>query len=143
MYALIPPSASGQNNRPTVPRLWLIVCIVLLALLSKIVNGQTIEEDYERRLLDTGVRYERLEIAYKKLEIAHDYQNKAYTALLEEYALHRMQSESKVQRMQTEGAAAIAQAGKVGFWRGAKWGGPAGVILYIAGRAAIKLIAAQ
>lgn len=125
------------------PHLLLIVCIVLLVCLSKIVNGQTFEEEYERRLLDTGVRYERLETAYKTLQIAHDLQSKAYTALLDEYALYRLQSENKVQRMQTEGKVAIGKARRKGFWRGAKWGIPAGVVLYTAGKAAIKLIATR
>ncbi len=122
MYALIQPKGFTLNRKPIVPRFWLIVCIVLLVCLSKIVNGQTFEEDYERRLLDIGVRYERLETAYKTLRIAHDYQDKAYTALLEEYALFRMQTKGKMQRMQEEGSAAVRIARKEGFWEGAKTG---------------------
>lgn len=48
------------------------------------------------------MKYERLKIAHKQIQISHDLQSKAYTELLREYRTYKRDSERAMRRMQEE-----------------------------------------
>ena len=48
------------------------------------------------------MKYERLKIAHKQIQISHDLQSKAYTELLREYRTYKSDSERVLRRVQEE-----------------------------------------
>lgn len=149
----------GHSNTPTpLGRLIVLLLIALALSLGKILaqdgsglstsSGSTgrlssaipcLDNELIRAAVDSAIMYEAVKPITRQLRIITKLQNQEN----EKLKIALQMQELQMQRERKERQAAVRQARKSGIIAGAKWGVPAGVVLYAAGKAAIKLIVAR
>ena len=143
------------GSSPTPTPFWRLIVLLLIALalsLGKILaqdgSGSSgsktqlssaipcIDNELIRAAVDSAIMYEAVKPITRQLRIITNLQNQEN----EKLKIALQMQELQMQRERKERQDAVRQARRSGIIAGAKWGVPAGVVLYAAGRAAIKLL---